>query len=198
MRHVPAPLLAAVALAAAGLAACGQPFLSARVEVPEIRVLQAPENFPRIPPLDPNNPNPNPESACAIVQLPDCTGRTISMDVGDALDQKGVSTELRLTGLALHLTGGDARGLSYAEVALMDPDTGVTTMIARYLRTSTDAPTTDVVTETSGAELSHFLKSGKLEARVEVAIDPVYLPTGFTAAVEATFSAKVTVNYREL
>ncbi len=191
MRH--ASLAAAAALlAAAGLAACGQPFLSARVEVPRIRIVQKPTEFPALP--------VDPESICTIVKVPGCTAQTLSFDIGDELDQKGVTTDLRLTGLALHFTRGDARGVRHAEFDFLDPDSGSTTMIARYDRPSPVPATrmTDVVLATSGADLSPFLKSGKLDARVEVSLDPAYLPTGFAASVDATFSAKVTVDYREL
>lgn len=188
MRHATASLLA-LAAAAAALAACGQPFLSVRVETPEIRIVRPPEDFPALP--------VDPESVCSIIAVPDCTARTIPLDLGENLDQDGVTTELRLTGFALHFTGGDARGVRGAEVDLLDPDTGATTMVARYVRTSTDVPLRDVVAETSNVELSQFLKAGALEARVEVLLDPAYLPTGFTASVEATFSAKITVDYKE-
>jgi hypothetical protein len=191
MRH--APLAAAAALLlAAGLAACGQPFLSARIEVPRIRIVQPPTEFPALP-VDPN-------LVCAIVQTPGCTAQTFSFDIGSELDQKGVTTDLRLTALSLHFTRGDARGVRLAEVALLDPQAGTTTLVARYAR-PVPVPAgrmTDVVMTTSGADLSPFLRSGTLDARVEVALDPVYLPTGFAASVDATFSAKVTVDYREL
>lgn len=190
MRHAPAPLLAAALVATAGLAACGQPFLSARVEIPEIRIVQPPEEFPPV--------SIDPTAACSILQAANCSGQTFSFDIGDELDEEGVATDLRLTYLALHLTGGDARGIRRAEVDLMDPDTGVTTVVASYVRGSAAGPLTEVVARTANEDLSRFLTAGKLDARVEVLMDPVFLPTGFTASLEAAFSVKVTVDYRKL
>ncbi len=189
MRHA---LAAAALLSAAGLAACGQPFLSAQVEVPRIRIVQKPTDFPAIP-VDPN-------LVCAIIKTPGCTAQTFSFDIGSELDQKGVTTDLRLTALSLHFTRGDARGVRHAEVDLLDPQSGTTTLIARYDRPVPvpAARMSDVVMAVSAADLSPFLRSGTLDARVEVSLDPVYLPTGFAASVDATFSAKVTVDYREL
>lgn len=184
MRH-PVPLLAAVALAA-----CGQPFLSARVEIPEIRIIQPPRDFPAA--------SFDPAFVCSIIGTQACSGQTLDpIDLDGALDQQGVSTELRLTALALHVGGGDARGIKRVELDLVDPATGGLTRIASYVRPDGGASPTDVVTQTSNADLAPFLKDGTLQPRIEVEMDPVYLPTGFSASVETAFSAKVTVNYRE-
>lgn len=186
MRH-PLALLLAAALA---LAACGQPFLSAEVEVPKIRIVKPPEYFPALP--------ADPESVCSTIRVPHCTAQTYSFDLGTELDQKGVTTELRLTALAFRFTSGDTRGVRHAEVDVLDPQTGVTTLVASYDRTSLLARPAEIGCETSNVDLAPFLKSGKVDARVEVLLDPAFLPTGFTSAIDATFSAKLTVDYRKL
>lgn len=191
MRTLP---LLAVALLSSAAAGCGQPFLSARVEVPEIRITQPPRDFPAM--------SFDPAFACSILaplisNPQDCSGQNLDpIDIGDALDQQGVTSELRLTGLALHLVGADARGVRRAEVDLFDQATGAITPIARFSRVGAGSPGTTVVAETTKIDLVPFLNGGKLEPRVEVELDPTYFATGFSASVEAAFSVKVTIDYR--
>lgn len=198
MRHAPAPLLAAV-LAAAALAGCDQPFLSARLEIPEVRLVEAPREFPAA--------SADPEHLCStLVALTGrtCAGVTASYDLGGevpGLDEKGVKVDLRLKDVALHLasTGvSDLRGVTRAQVELRDPVTGGVTKVASYVRPPGSLPTTIAVSGASNLDLGPYLSGGKLDARVEVEMDPTYLPTGFFAAIEAGFSVVVTVDYRSL
>lgn len=198
MRHRSALLLTA-ALAAATLVGCDQPFLSARVEIPEIRILEPAKEFPAT--------SFDPASACSILQA--ATGRTCAAvtagyDIGGEVpgfDEPGVTVDLRLTDVAIHLTAGgvsDLRGVTRAEVDLRNPATGGVTKIASYVRPPGATPTSIAVSGVSNVDLSPYLHSGKLDARVEVEMDPVFLPSGFTAAIEAGFSAVITVDYRSL
>ncbi len=186
MRHAPAPLLAA---ALAALAACGQPFLSAKVEVPELRITQPPRDFPAA--------TFDPAYVCSILGVQDCSGVDLApLDVGGALDEKGVTAELRLTGFGLHLVRGDARGIERLVLDVVDRATGRMTRVASYARPAVAAsPVTDVAVTPTGVELVHLLKDGELATRIEVELDPAYIQTGFTASVQATFSVKAIVDY---
>lgn len=193
MRHAPALLLLAAALAG-----CDQPFLSARVEIPEIRIVEPDKVFPAAA-IDP-------ASACsALVALTgtSCSAVTASYDIGaevPGVNEKGVTVDLRLTDVALHLTAGGASnlaGVTRAEVDLRDASGGVV-KVASYVRPDGAAPTTIAVSGASNLDLSPYLQAGKLDARVEVEMDPSLLPSGFTASIEAGFSAVVTVDYRSL
>jgi hypothetical protein len=222
MRH--APLLAA-AVAAAALAACDQPFLSARIEVPEVRIAGAETEFPTT--------NIDPTYACSVIRAitgHNCSGVNRSYDVGGnvpAINQKGVGADLRLTDVVLHVSSASAAahlgGITRAQVSLIGGDGGLT-RVASFVRpceypdpasVSTLVPTVDPTSvhtvscaqiayrpttiRSSGAanvNLAPFLQSGKLDARVEVEMDPLLLPSGFTATVEAGFSAIVTLDYK--
>jgi hypothetical protein len=193
MRHA---LAAALASLAALLAGCGQPLLSAQVEIPEVRIVQAPTDFPATS-LDPS-------SACSfIVPLPpSCVAAATSYDIGaevPVLKEKGVKVDLRLTDVALHLVTGaasDLRGVTRAEIDLRDPASGGFRKVASYVRPSpTAAPTSIDVTGQASLDLAPYLTSGALDARIAVEVDPLYLPSGFSAAMEAGFSLSVTLDY---
>jgi hypothetical protein len=198
MRHAPAPQLAAALAAAAVLAGCDQPFLSARVEIPEVRIVEPAKTFPAAA-IDP-------AAACStLVALTGrtCAAQTASYDLGGevpGLSEKGVKVDLRLTDVALHLAAGGASnlgGVTRAEVDLRDASGGVT-RVASYVRPPGATPTSIAVSGSSNLELSPYLQDGKLDARVEVEMDPLMLPSGFTASIEAGFSVIVTVDYRSL
>jgi hypothetical protein len=196
MRH--APLLAVALLAA--LAGCDQPFLSARVEIPEVRIVEPSKEFPAA--------SVDPAFACSyLVALTgrSCAAQTASYDIGGevpGVNEKGVKVDLRLTDVALHLAAGGVSnlgGVTRAEVNLRDPVTGAPTRVASYVRPSSGpAPTSIAVSGASNLDLSHWLQSGKLGAQVEVEMDPLMLPSGFTASIEAGFSVVVTVDYGSL
>lgn len=198
MRHASAILLAAAAL----LAGCGQPFLSAQVEIPEIRILEPGKVFPpaSVAGLDPS-------AACtflaAVAPQYGCAGASASYDLGaevPVVSEKGVTVDLRLTDLALHLEAGtasDLRGVLRAQVDVRDPATGAFTKVASYVRPPGATPTTIAVSGSSNLDLSGYLSSGKIDARVEVEMDPVFLPSGFSAALEAGFSLVATLRYSE-
>jgi ABC-type amino acid transport substrate-binding protein len=192
MRHASLPLAAALA----ALAGCGQPVFSAQVEIPEVRIVQAPQDFPPTS-LDPS-------TACSFIAPlpPSCVAAGTSYDIGaevPMLKEKGVKVDLRLTDVALHLATGaasDLRGVTRAEVDLRDPATGGFTRVASYVRPSpTAAPTTIDVTGQASLDLAPYLSGGRLDARIAVEVDPLYLPSGFSAAMEAGFSLSVTVDY---
>lgn len=196
MRHAPA-LLAVASLAA--LAGCDQPFLSARIEVPEVRIVSPDQVFPAA--------TVDPAYACSVLQAATgttCSAVTVNYDLGaevPGVNEKGVTVDLRLTDVALHLAAGGASnlgGVTRAEVDLRDPS-GRLTPVASYVRpTSGPAPTTIAVSGASNLDLSSYLQGGKLDARVEVEMDPLMLPSGFTASIEAGFSVVATVDYRSL
>lgn len=197
MRLAHAPLLAAVAVALAG---CDQPFLSARVEVPEVRIVEPAREFPAM--------SVDPAYACSVLTAltgRSCAAQHVTYDVGGevpGMKERGVKTDLRLTDVALHLTSAgvaDLGGVTRVEVDLRHPVTGVPTKVASYARPATGAaPTTISVSGASNLDLSPWLSSGKLDAQVEVEMDPVSLPSGFTAAIEAGFSVVITVDYKAL
>jgi hypothetical protein len=197
MRHAHAPLLA---VAVAALAGCDQPLLSARIEVPEVRIVEPAKEFPAA--------SVDPAFACSFLAAAtgrSCAAQKVAYDVGGevpGMNEKGVSTDLRLTDVALHLTAGgasDLGGVTRAQINLKNPVTGAPTRVASYVRPAGGAaPTSIAVSGASNLDLSPWLQSGKLNAQVEVEMDPLMLPSGFTASIEAGFSVVITVDYRSL
>jgi hypothetical protein len=194
MRHAPASLL--TALAAALLAGCGQPLLSAQVEIPEVRIVEPPRDFPGV--------SFDPSTACSFLAPPppSCVAAGLAYDLGaevPVLKEKGVKVDLRLTDVALDLAAGPAsnlRGVTRAEVDLRDPSTGGFVKVASYVRPSPSAtPTSISVTGASNIELSPYLQGGALDGRIAVEVDPAYLPSGFSATLGASFSLVVTLDY---
>jgi hypothetical protein len=198
MRHAQAPLLAAALCAAAVLAGCDQPFLSARVEIPEVRIVEPGKVFPAF--------YADPQYACSVLVAATgraCAAQTASYDLGGEvpmMNERGVKVDLRLTDVALHLTAGGVSnlgGVTRAQVDLRDASGGAT-KVASYVRPPGALPTAITVSGASDLDLSPYLQGGKLDARVEVEMDPTMLPSGFTAAIEAGFSVIITVDYRSL
>jgi hypothetical protein len=192
MRSATAPLVAAAAL----VAGCGQPLLSARVDIPEIRISEAPQAFPAA--------SIDPSTACSFIvpTPPSCVAQALAYDIGQevpVLKQKGVTVDLRLTDVELELVAGGAsslRGIIEAEVDLRDPATGGFVKVASYVRPSpTSTPSTISVSGSSNLELSPFLSGGRLDGRIAVQVDPTQLPSGFTATLDAGFSLVVTLDY---
>jgi hypothetical protein len=186
----------AALLAATLLAGCGQPLFSARVEISEIRITEPTKEFPPAA-FDPT-------SACSFLAPlpPNCVATSVAYDIGAELpvvNRKGVTLDLRLTDVALRLAAGaasDLRGVLRAEVDLRDPVSGDFTKVAGYVRPSpTAAPTTIAVSGSSNLDLARYLEAGALDARVAVEMDPFFLPSGFTADLEAGFSLVVTLDY---
>jgi hypothetical protein len=191
MRHAHATVLAA-----ALLAGCGQPLLTARFEVPEIRITEPTRTFPPA--------SFDPSTACSFLAPvpPSCVAAAVAYDIGAEIPmvkEKGVTVDLRLKDVALHLAAGgvsDLRGVLRAEVALLNPTTGGFTKVAGYVRPSPAAtPTTIAVTGQSNLELSPYLTAGTIDARVAIELDPFYLPSGFSASLEAGFSLVATLDY---
>jgi len=180
---------AALPLVAALLGACGQPFLSAQLEVPEIRITSPSRSFPAT--------NPTPTDLCAGVA--GCLASDVSYDLGDAvpvLGEKGITFDLRLTDVALRLDSGaaDLGGVNAARVILQDPGGG-STLVASYVKLTGATPSRIEVSANSNIDLGPYLSDGKIAARVEIDYDTTTPPPDFTADVEAGFSLVVTVEY---
>ncbi len=193
MRSATAPLLAALALVVAG---CGQPFLSARIDIPELRISDPPQTFPAL--------GFDPSAACSFLvpTPPACVAQTLAYDIGQevpVVKEKGVTVDLRLTDVELALAAGGAsslQGIIEAEVDVRDPATGGFVKVASYVRPSpTATPSTVTVSGSSNLDLASYLTSGSLDARLALQIDPLFLPSGFTATLDAGFSLVATLDY---
>lgn len=197
MRTLPAALAAA-----ALLAGCGRPLLSAQLEVPEIRIVAPARAFPLA--------SPGAENVCDL--LPGagtgCLKVDLSYDVGaevPVFEEEGVSVDLRLTDVALRLTadpGGatvpvsDFRGVEEVVVLVQRPD-GSWLAVASYVKPAGAAPASVTVSGRSNLDLSPFLSGGTLAFRVELTYDAADPPPSFFADVEAGFSLVATVDYRD-
>jgi hypothetical protein len=193
MRHAPA------AIAAALLCGCGQPLLSAQLEIPEIRVALQGEEFPALTPIDPQFICTH---APADPPPPDCVARALSYDLGEelpVLDEDGAEVDLRLTGLALRLVSGGTghlRGVMLARLSIADPATGGRVLLASYARADPSAtPSELTVSGDPNVDLGPYLRGGALDTRIELLFDPMDPPGAFTASVEAAFSLIVTLDY---
>lgn len=188
MRHAHAAALAAIAL----LAGCDQPLLTMQLEVPEIRITAPGQDFPTTGSADPAD-------YCAAT-TPDCVFDQIQYDIGaevPVLTEKGVSFDLRLTDVGLHLVSGtsDLSGVLEVQVKIQDPVTGDWIVVASYAKPPGATPTEISVSGNSNIELAPYLTSGKIGARVDVSYDLSSPPGAFTADVQAGFSLVVTLNY---
>lgn len=192
MRHA---LIAAAALLLAG---CDQPLLSAQLEIPELRITTAPQNFDG-PPVDP-------QYACSYLAItPDnCVATPITYDVGaevPMLGEKGVTFDLRMTDVAFHLATGETTslaGIRTAKVEVRQPGTGSYVEIASYDATvPSSTMVSDVrITGNTSLDMAPFLRAGSIDLRTELYFDPAVVPsTGINANVEAGFSLVVTVDY---
>lgn len=194
MRHSTAALLSAAAL----LCACDRPLLSSQLEIRELRVTMPGQEFPALA-LDP-------AELCAHAPEdpppPDCVARSVSYDLGaevPVLDEQGVTSDVRLTDLALRLVSGasgDLGGVILARITVQDPDTGAPVLLASYARLDpAAAPAEIAVTGDPNLELARYLRAGSLDMRVELEVDPADPPGAFTAEIEAAFSLVVTLEY---
>jgi hypothetical protein len=200
MRHL-LPALSAAAL----LAGCGRPLLSAQIEVPEIRIVEPAQYFPMA-------------TAGGLQNLcdqlpPELQGNCLKVDVGYDLgaelpvfEEKGVTVDLRLTDVALRLTvdpqnptstgPADLSGVEAVRV-LVQTAAGDWLSVASYTRPDDATAPSVTVSGRSNLDLSPFLSGGKLGFRVELTFDPSNAPPSFWADVEAGFSFVATVSYRE-
>jgi hypothetical protein len=183
MRHANAT---AAALAAALLAGCGQPLLSAELEVPEIRITQPGIVF------DPQ------VSTTALCQpgVPGCVFNDLAFDVGaeiPAFDEPGVTLDLRLLDVGFHFTGGDLSFLKEVRVLLAAPGGGGYTEIASYVKPAGTTPTDVMVSGRANLDIGPYLSAGVLPLRLE--LDYEGLPGAFTADIGAGFSVVVTLDY---
>jgi hypothetical protein len=191
--------LAALALL---LTSCGGPLLYAEVEIPDLRITLARQHVPAfdlgIPAnwCDPSAPPP---------PIP-CVGLTTGYDLGaqvPALTEKGVTSELRMTELALTLSSTqstpgappDLGGIKSAEIWVGSrpgvPGSG--TLVASYARTATGTPTTIAVSGNANLDLSPYVTTGQLPFRVELTVDG---PTSaFDADIHANFYVLVTLDW---
>lgn len=185
MRSLHPAALAAVAL----LAGCGQPLMSMQLDMPEIRMMSPGQTFTTVDPLYYCEP-----------ATPGCVFNDLQYDLGaevPVLDEKGVSFDLRLTDVALHLVSGtsDLRGVLSAQVKIQDPVTREWILVASYAKPPGATPTDISVSGNSNIELAPYLSSGNIGARVEVSYDASSPPGDFTADIQAGFSLVVTVSY---
>jgi hypothetical protein len=192
MRSLHPAALAAALAAVALLAGCGQPLLSMQLEVPEIRMTSPGNEFPATGLALPTD-------YCDLA-TPGCVFNDLQYDLGaevPVLEEKGVSFDLRLTDVALHLVSGtsDLRGVLSARVKIQDPVTGDWIVVASYAKPPGATPTDISVSGNSNIELAPYLSSGNIDARIEVSYDASSPPGAFTADVEAGFSLVVTVSY---
>jgi hypothetical protein len=189
MRHARAAVLAA-----ALLAGCGQPLLSARLEIPELRMTSPAQAFP---------------DAALAAPADFCSGTAgclftdAEYDLGaevPVLGEDGVTVDLRLTDVALRLSApsGSLDGIESVKVTLVDPGSGATTVVASYVKPPGATPADIRVSGNSNLELGPFLDDGRIDLRVEVTYDLGSPPGAFTADVEAGFSLVVTVRYGDL
>lgn len=184
----------AAVLAAALLAGCGQPLLSAQVEVPELRMTSPAQAFP---------------DAALAAPTDFCSGTAgclftdAEYDLGaevPGLGEDGVTVDLRLTDVALRLSAlsGSLDGIESVKVLVVDPGSGAKTVVASYLKPPGATPAEIRVSGNSNLELGPYVAGGRIDLRLEVTYDLGSPPGAFTADVEAGFSLVVTVKYGEL
>lgn len=199
MRPVPAALAASAALALGLLSGCGQPLLSAQLEIPEIRITSEAKSFPAT--------NPTPVDLCAGEA--GCLKSDVSYDLGDELPvfgEKGITFDLRLTDVALHLVAdpdplstlagpADLGGIESVRVYLHDPGGAGTTVVASYSKLPGATPRSIAVSGYSNVDLGPYLSGGVIAARVEIDYDTTNPPPDFFARIETGFSLVVTLDY---
>lgn len=189
MRHL--RLLAAVAAVLA--LGCGRPLLSAQADIERISVTTPAVSFPDLRALGPVAAHLDPTLLSTTIVL--------SYDMGEVpVEEKGVTTELQLTGFTLHLRSAGAYppdNLRAMSLVLVDPSTAATTVVASYVKGAAPTPQ-DVAFSVSATDLMPFVAQKKLEARLRFAFDATDLPNAFDAATELSFSARVTVDYTRL
>ncbi|HUL58355.1 MAG TPA: hypothetical protein VLU43_03730 [Anaeromyxobacteraceae bacterium] len=186
-----------LALAAALLAtACG-PVLYAELEIPSVQVKLPSQSFPAAAPL-PVNQCPTPQTGCVY--------QTFSYDLGSqvsVLDDKNVTSQIRLTSLAVDLTAGSALadfgGIASITMSVLAPDgtalPGVT--VASYHRSAADPnPHAISVAGNSNVDLAPYLEAGKLTIASEMVVDAG--TPDFTADVTSDFYLKVKIDYGKL
>ncbi len=129
-----------------------------------------------------------------------CLFKNIQYDLGSEvplLNEKGVTVDLRLTDVELHLTpqSGSLDGIQAVQILLHDPASAATTVIASYAKPAGSPPPTDIrVSGSTNIDLGPYLSAGKLDTRIEITYGSPP-PGAFTADVQAGFSMIVTVDY---
>ncbi len=185
------------AVAALLLASCGGPTLFAEIEIPELHVTLPSQ---QVPAFD----APDVSSWCdpAGIGNPPCVKLDTTYDLAaqvPALDKSGITTELRLTDLALTFvqsTGGAISDFSHVQsVAVLVGSPAV--VVASYTRTSTATPPTTIsVSGKANLDLASYLAAGKLPFRVQVVVDGG--TPAFTADITAGFYVRVKMDYLKL
>jgi hypothetical protein len=183
-----------VLLAAALLAGCGQPLLSAELEVPEIRITSEPKDFPA-------TTLALPADFCAGVA--GCLFTDVEYDLGSEvplLDEgDAVSVDLRLTDVAFDIASTSVPGLDGLRCVrvLLDPG-GAAIVAASWVRPAGPTPAEIRVAGNSNIDLGPYLADGKITARIEVDYDTTFPMGAFTANIVAGFSLVATVEYLSL
>lgn len=187
----------AAPLAALALASCG-PTLYAEIEIPELRVTlparQVPAFDSALPAYwcDPAGPA---SQACvlALQTTFDLSGQV------PALEQSNVTSEVRLTEVALALvasSGGtltDLRNVARVTIRTGASGSSPGVVLASYTRPAGGTPSTITVSGQSNVDLSPYLTSGQLTLAVEVAVEGG--TPAFTADLTGAFYVRVKLDY---
>ena len=174
---------AAAALLAAG---CG-PVLFAELEIPSVRVTPPPEPFPAVlvPPA-------------TVVELSHAFSYDLGADVS-VLTDPSVTSELRLTSVAIELVGGGVADLGAIRSVAVDvvapPGTSLPDIrVAAYQRSAADPnPTTLTMAGYSNVNLAPYLADGVLAISAQLAYDAT--TPAFTANVTGDFYVKARLDY---
>ena len=185
------------AIAAALLAtACG-PMLYAELEIPSVEVKLPSQSFPAAAPL--------PINLCPGAQ-PGCIQQTFSYDLGSqvsVLDDRNVTSQIRLTSLSVDLTAGsplgDFGGIESITMKVLAPQGSAIgdVLVASYHRSPTDPnPHAISVAGYANVDLAPYLVSGKLDVAAEMITDAG--TPDFTADVTGDFYLRVKIDYGKL
>ncbi len=173
------------------LAACGDPLLRAELEIPSVKVTLPSQSFPA---LTGGVPCPPPDAALL------CVDQALDFDLGSdvsVLNEKGVTSEVRVTGVSMKLASalsdfGKVHWVRLNIAAPALPDV----LVASYLRPAvpqSPPPTTIAVDGYSNVDLWPYLQAGVLDVRASIAYESG--TPDFTADVTSDFYLKVKLDY---
>jgi hypothetical protein len=183
-------------LAAALLAGCGRPLLSAQLEVPELRITSEPKDFPASALALPQDFCDGASAGCLFAEVEYDLGGEVPL-----LDEDGVDVDLRLTDVAFDFTSTSVPGLDGLEavtVLLRHSASGAGVVVASWTKPPGATPTEIRVGGNSNLDLGPYLTDGKITARIEIDYDTTQPMGAFTARLEAGFSLVLTVDYIEV
>jgi hypothetical protein len=183
-------------LAAALLAGCGRPLLSAQLEVPELRITSEPRDFPATLAATPVDFCDGATAGCLFEEIEYDLGGEVPL-----LDDGGVDVDLRLTDVAFDVASTSPPGLGGLEavkVLLRHPVSGAGVVVASWTKPAGSTPTEIRVGGNSNVDLGPYLADGKITARIELDYDTTQPMGAFTARLEAGFSLVLTVSYTDV